>query len=50
MSYATLVDWVEKGQAPGAITVRNAAGVSHPLRDYPKVLHLEGKDAGKASS
>ncbi|HKT73845.1 MAG TPA: tannase/feruloyl esterase family alpha/beta hydrolase [Steroidobacteraceae bacterium] len=46
-----LVDWVEKGKAPGDIVVSNASGtVSRPLCVYPSELKYVGSKPELASS
>lgn len=47
-----LVEWVEEGEAPAAITAtgRTMPGQSRPLCPYPAYAHYEGGDAASAAS
>jgi feruloyl esterase len=47
-----IVDWVENGEAPGAVTAtgRSMAGQSRPLCPFPSYAHFEGGDAADAGN
>ncbi len=47
-----LVEWVEKGEAPGAVTAtgRSMQGASRPLCPYPSYAHYTSGDAADARS
>ncbi len=47
-----LVDWVEEGRAPAAVTATGTSmpGQSRPLCPWPAYAHLEGGDAAPADS
>ena len=49
---APLVEWVENGTAPGAVTAtgRSMPGQSRPLCPYPTYAHYKGGDAADAAS
>jgi feruloyl esterase len=48
----SIVEWVENGEAPGAVTAtgRSMPGQSRPLCPYPSYAHFEGGDAAAAGS
>jgi feruloyl esterase len=47
-----MVDWVERGEAPAAVTAtgRSMAGQSRPLCPFPSYAHFEGGDAADAGN
>jgi feruloyl esterase len=48
----SIVEWVENGEAPGAVTAtgRSMPGQSRPLCPYPSYAHFEGGDAAAAGN
>ena len=48
---SALVDWVEKGVAPGAITITSRDGsVAYPLCIYPQKTTWDGSGSPKLAS
>jgi pimeloyl-ACP methyl ester carboxylesterase len=47
-----IVEWVESGEAPGAVTATGASmpGQSRPLCPFPSYAHFEGGDAADAAN
>jgi feruloyl esterase len=47
-----IVDWVENGQAPAAVTAtgRSMEEQSRPLCPFPSYAHFEGGDAADAGN
>lgn len=48
--YEALVSWVEGGQAPDQLVVRNDHDAARPLCRFPSKLHYTGGDVRKAAS
>jgi feruloyl esterase len=49
--FSALVDWVERGTAPGDIVIRSRDGsVSYPVCVYPKKISWNGTGSAKEAA